>query len=197
MKKLILLLGFLALILGFQVAITYGLFENDYDIEVDSDLAKWKININDSDVTGSSKTFVVNNLAFSENENVLSGRWAPSMEAYFDIVLDPTDTKVSIRYDLELDLSAISNPEITLKEITEVNGYTLIRISENTYTGIITYDDIIQNVTHDIKVTLVWNNNEDNNSNDYMTSSSGNRTIEIPVKVNLSQYLDEEIVEYQ
>ena len=38
------------------------------------------------------------------SKNVLEGKVAPGMDGYFDIVIDPKNTDVSIRYDLIYDI---------------------------------------------------------------------------------------------
>ena len=56
----------------------------------------------------------------------------------------------------------------------------------------ISLSDIENGVLKDVKVSLIWNNNEDNNKMDYDTQN--NSSFQIPVKIDLSQYLNEEII---
>lgn len=102
------------------------------------------------------------------------------------------DSEVSIRYDIIINLDELENKEIKLENISLADGTNLVKTSDNTYTGVISLSDIENGVLKDVKVNLIWNNNEDNNRIDYDTQS--NSSLQIPVKVDLSQYLNEEII---
>ena len=194
MKKYLILVLILTLLFSFQVFYTYSLFESNNTQQMDANLAKWNVKINDNIVTSDTAEFVIEDVYVnSEDDNIAQNKFAPGSTAYFDIVIDAMDSEVAIRYDVSLDLEQLVNKEIKLDSIT-LNDETLIMSAENVYTGIITLEDINNNNVKNIRVNLIWNNNEENNQQDYETVSGNNSDLGVPITINLSQYLGEEII---
>lgn len=192
MKKWLLLVLLVILLFSFQLFVTYSLFESKTEQEVNSNLAKWNIKINNDIVTGDSHLFLIEDLVIENGSNVTDNKFAPGSRASFDIIIDCMDSEVSIRYDIIINLDELENKEIKLENISLADGTNLVKTSDNTYTGVISLSDIENGVLKDVKVSLIWNNNEDNSKIDYDTQSNSN--LQIPVKVDLSQYLNEEII---
>lgn len=194
MKKYLILILILTLLFTFQIVYTYALFESNNTQELNSSLAKWNIKINDNIVTSDTTSFVINDVYVNSGSgNVATNKFAPGSKAYFDIIIDSMDSEVAIRYDISLNLEQLVNSEIKLESVS-LNNQDLIMSDENVYTGIITLEDIENNDVKNIRVNLIWNNNEENNNIDYDTVSEGSGQLEIPVTINLSQYLGEEII---
>ena len=115
----------------------------------------------------------------------------------FDFVIDPTDTDVSIRYDVGLDTENMTNDNLIITSISEIEeGNTLIRTDENTYTGILALSDIQDNVTNTIRVSVQWIDNPNNNSQDISMGANGDPVMRIPITVHAIQYLGETITPY-
>ena len=193
MKKL-LILTFFAILTSFLMILTYGIFEsivlNGYSIP----LAAWKIEINNSVVTNEEKTFSIDDIIWNKSDNVVSGKVAPGIEGYFDIVIDPKDTGVSIRYDLYYDVEHLKsiNSAFTITKIEALSDNKLILIDKYAYTGLIALDNL---KTHVIRTYVKWEDIEENGHNDYITGTTNN-SFELPVNIIVSQYLGEEIIEY-
>lgn len=192
MKKLLILTFFA--ILSFILLSTYGIFESDTNKEVDMKLAAWEITVNDSIVSSENKTFNIENIVWNKKETVKEGKIAPGMDGYFDIVINPKNTDVSIRYDITLDIEYLNNINKAFKvtKIEELNGNKLTLTNKNTYTGIINIDNSIKNT---IRIYMKWEDLEDNNEIDYNIGTT-NEEIEFPININITQYLNEEIIEY-
>ncbi len=192
MKKLLILTFFA--ILSFILLSTYGIFESDTTKEVDMKLAAWEITVNDSIVSSENKTFNIENIVWNKKETVKEGKIAPGMDGYFDIVINPKNTDVSIRYDITLDIEYLNNINKAFKvtKIEELNGNKLTLTNKNTYTGIINIDNSIKNT---IRIYMKWEDLEDNNEIDYNIGTT-NEEIEFPININITQYLNEEIIEY-
>ncbi|HPE14795.1 MAG TPA: hypothetical protein PLT65_03035 [Bacilli bacterium] len=197
-KKILVILcvGILAFAI-YQVAFTYALFETNQTAKVDNDLATWDITLNGSQVTTLEHTFDITQFNWATSTHVASGKVAPGLSGYFDIVLDPGETDVSIRYDITFDFSEMTNEEFTVTQIEETVNNNLIRTGEFVYTGIITLAEIELETTHTIRTSLAWNNNEANNEVDYLMGSVAEGDIQIPIIVVVSQYLGETITAYQ
>ena len=99
MKKLLILTFFAILTFSLLVA-TYGIFESGILSGTTIKIAAWEVTVNDSIITNENKKFSINDIIWEGSKNVLDGKVAPGMKGYFDIVIDPKNTDVSIRYDI-------------------------------------------------------------------------------------------------
>lgn len=178
----------------YEITNTYGLFESNINMDVDSKLATWNILINDTNI-GKSETFTIDNFISEEDSTVASGKIAPGTSGYFNINIDPSNTQVSIRYDLTFDFSKLDNL-FTITKVEEKNGYNLIKTGPNTYSNVITLNEIKENKTNNIRVHIKWNNNEENNDKDTEIGLTENNTLNIPVSITVLQYSGEKIEPY-
>lgn len=196
MKKLI-ILTFFTILAFFLLLSTYGVFESIILREVDFDVAAWKVEVNGSKVTNEEKKFVIDDIKWESSDGVVNGKGAPGSEGYFDIIIDPKETEVSIKYEIVYDIEYLENinPAFKITKVEEINGNKIYLTSKNTYTGVIELKDIRLHRTNTIRTYIKWEDNEENNENDYALGSSGD-SFNLPVDVNVIQYLDEEIVEY-
>ncbi len=178
----------------YEITNTYGLFESNINMDVDSKLATWNILINDTNI-GKSETFTIDNFISEEDSTVASGKIAPGTSGYFNINIDPSTTQVSILYDLTFDFSKLDNL-FTITKVEEKNGYNLIKTGPNTYSNVITLNEIKENKTNNIRVHIKWNNNEENNDKDTEIGLTENNTLNIPVSITVLQYSGEKIEPY-
>lgn len=178
----------------YEITNTYGLFESNINMDVDSKLATWNILINDTNI-GKSETFTIDNFISEEDSTVASGKIAPGNSGYFNINIDPSTTQVSIRYDLTFDFSKLDNL-FTITKVEEKNGYNLIKTGPNTYSNVITLNEIKENKTNNIRVHIKWDNNEENNDKDTEIGMTENNTLNIPVSITVLQYSGEKIEPY-
>lgn len=197
MTKRILLTGCVLLLVVFviiEIGDTYALFEKEANTTVENDLAQWVIKINSETMGLNVSEFPIENITWNNSSNVVSGKVAPGIGGYFDIVIDPTDTQVSVRYDITFDFTLITNDMFVVTDIFEVVDDGLVETAEDVYTGIISLEDINDEKIHIVRVSLDWLNDEDNNASDSLLGKVRNNRISIPIEVNVSQYLGEEIV---
>lgn len=194
-KKSLYLIYFIFLLVTiFTIVDSYGLFESNNTLSIDNNIARWNVLINGSDIKYND-TFVVDKVNLIDNENVQSGKIAPGSLGYFDIVIDPSDTDTAIRYDVTFDFSSLNN-KVVVSSIEEVYSGNLIRTDLNTYSKVITLDDIKNNVVNTVRIYIKWDNNEEDNDTDSEIGSIINNHISIPVTVSASQYLGEDIPLY-
>ena len=173
---------------------TYGLFESNNVMIMDNNVAKWNVLINGTDIK-SGENFNVDSINIVEGDNVLNGKMAPGTQGHFDIEIDPQDTDTSILYSITFDFSKI-NDNFIIESIEEITGGNLIKTGENSYSKVITLDEINSNVTNIIRVYMKWNNVEENNEEDSKIGLTKDNFINIPVSVSVNQYLGEPIIEY-
>jgi len=182
----------------YKIVKTYSLFESNISSTNNITVGNWNITVNNQDVvSGSTHNFLItsDNIFIPRNVNVLTGKIAPGSRGAFTITIEPEDTQVSIRYDIEIDESLIQNSAIKLTGISS-RDVNIVRTGEYTYTGIILLSDIAQNYSHEIDISFIWENDEQNNENDTAIGIVYNNSINIPVSIRFTQYLGETITPY-
>lgn len=195
MKKL-LILTFFTICTFLMLALTYGVFESKILRGASIEIANWSVMVNDGIVSSEEKTFTIDDIIWDANDNVASGKVAPGIEGYFDIVINPNSTDVSVRYDITYDVEYMKsiNPAFTITQVTELNN-SIVLTDTNTYTGLILLNDINNNNSHTVRTYVKWEDIEENSANDYKTGSE-QVNLKIPVTILVSQYLGEDIIEY-
>lgn len=195
MKKILLVfIPLFFILIAIIVGCTYALFESTRINTSMVDIAKWQVKINGDNIDGSSDTFTVNSFVWSTSENVKSGKAAPGLDGYFEIVLDPNNTDTSIRYDLTFDFSGLDEDQFRVDRIVEINDKTIYRTGESTYSNIITLDEIRNNETNTIRVYIEWVEDEANNDKDSALVLN-DIDLKIPVQVDIIQYIDGDVIE--
>ncbi len=195
MKRVLLLISLLMLFFTIYLTMdTYALFESNKNYDVSSDIAKFVIKVNGSEAK--TEEFVVDSIAYYENEYVIDNKIAPLVDGYFDIVIDAEDVEVSLRYDIEFDFSSLSIPGLVISSITELGGNTLVLTDKDTYSGVITLADMDSSTVNTVRVSISWQNDEANNEVDSSWGMVADKVISIPVNVKLTQYLGEELPVY-
>ncbi len=198
-KKKYILYICIILIVIYGIIQIYAVFQSEVNGTVNLVKGVWQIKINQTDISnGVNKEFTVDNIEVQNNEHVKPGNLAPGLSGIFHISIDPTNTDVSVRYDVSLNQENLTNKNITIKSIKETNqGKTLVKTDENTYTGIISLEEIKQGIQNTIEVEIEWKDDETNSEEDTSMGIQEEYKLEIPIIVHVSQYLGEEIVAYE
>lgn len=193
-KLLYLIFSIFALLTVYEVINTYGLLETKNKMSVNPSIAKWNVLINGTDIK-TGERFIVDSVNFGDSTDVLNGKIAPGVSGYFDIEIDPTNTDTSIIYSITFDFSQISDVFV-IDKIEETTKGNLIRTGNNTYSKVITLDEIKENAKNNIRVYIKWENNEANNETDSQIGATKDNYINIPVSISAMQYLGESVEEY-
>ena len=190
----------LILIVIYKITEINAAYKTGEEIETGVNIESWKILVNNTNIaTTNTEVFELENYVV-ESEYVAEGKIAPGSIFELPIEIDATETKnTDIRYDIKVDLN-IEQEElyhnIKVMGVTEQNQMCeIIKTGENTYTGIITSDNTRK---HDVKIQLIWENDEINNANDSKigTNTQSRQQIKVPVTIDVMQYGNEEIKEY-
>ncbi len=105
-----------ALIFLFIIAImlssysSYSKYTSSKVAYSNSKVAVWSIKVNTEDI--SNKSVLTNNVQFNIMSNsayIASGKFAPTSEGYFDIVLDTSETEVTVNYNIDIKLDTITS----------------------------------------------------------------------------------------
>lgn len=138
---------------------TYTIYESQVGGDINPNIAKWNIMVNDTIITTKEITAVdISNINWI-TDHVAPNKAAPGSRGILDINVDPLDTDVSIRYDIEIiDKTVDSEKILTVNSVTDTLN-KLVRTDVNTYTGIITLDDINSGNINNIKLDIEWVDN--------------------------------------
>ena len=195
MKKLLTILVLIMLIISFfQITSMYALYKEQLQGEYNTLLGAWEIKVNETDVTtsGQVETFTISDsqLEYLASEYIQAGKIAPGGQAYFDIVIDPTDTDVSIVYTIDVDTIAagIYDTDKTAEakiELVDAENYFKLDgeetqtanetefHDENLYTSVIPMNMITQGYKNYIRLYFEWVNDENRNTTDSALAASG------------------------
>lgn len=192
----------LFLLTVYTIAHTFAVFESEAELETELNIAKWNIKVNNELVTGSTNhTFSIEDdyLSVEQNNKVIEKKIAPGTEGNFDIEIFPDGTQVSLRFDVFIDTSQITNSKIKVNNIVSLtNGVTMIRTSDKVFTGVLPLADIQAGKTARLRVTFEWINSDDPEDMKVDTNLALSETakLEIPVTVDFFQYKGETIEQY-
>ena len=124
-------------------------------------------------------------------ENLHQG-WVGS----FKIEIEPKDTEVSVRYDIFINQSNITNQNIVLFSVKDTDtGEALVETDVDTYTGVIPLASITNNYVKHVEITFLWEN-DDNSTQDILLGITANLSIQVPISVTVTQYMGETIESY-
>ncbi len=204
MKRTYTLLGIIMLIFTFyQIATSYAKYIAEATAVVEKQAGAWAIKINNTDISNSNSetTFNVDNLIFPESAFVAENKLAPGANGYFEIVIDSTGSSVAVRYDVTLvvdNLNIIDSIRFT-KACIVVDGEEveegIIKTGDNTYSGVISLEDVTNEVQTTLRFYIGWEELE-NGQGDIADTELGlikDISTNIPVDVVVTQYLGEPI----
>lgn len=119
---------------------TYSRYVADTTGSLEVQFAKWKILVNETDITSGNVSSIELTPVVDANENVAKNKLAPSSEGYFDIEIDPTDVEVSFDYEISLEVLNENIPDLL------VTKYSLIKGDTDLDKDTIKMNDIVDNV---------------------------------------------------
>ena len=144
-------------------------------------IARWKIYVNNQDITTNNNLSNVITPVFSGNDNIASGVIAPTAEGYFDMDIDASNTDVSFRYVI----TTSDNPDSAVSDLI-ISGYQVdggARQSLSGQSGVEVSDTIAYNSSDkniSLRIYLKWNDDSengatmDNNDDTIITTTTSN-----------------------
>ena len=158
MKKYLCFAIIVILFIGYDFIKTYSLFESNIVTPSQISLANWEVSVNDT-LVGKNTSFNVDNIVWDESIYVIDGKAAPGRTGHFNISIKPNTTQVAYRYDITIQDSSI----FELVSVKTSDGTSLKKTDENTYSAVVTLDDIENGTIYDVTVDTMWNNLESKN----------------------------------
>ena len=207
MKKLLTILLLIMLIISFfQITNMYALYKEQLQGDYTNLLGVWAIKVNGVDISSGEKnltfTMTEDNLKYIESANVIDNKMAPGRQACFEIIIDPTNTDVSILYTLNIKLSEIDEAKMSLVQVEnyfQKQDETEQITNETVYTGIESHKAVIpiakinEKYINHVKLYFEWTNVEENNESDSILGATESAKISVPLEINLKQYTGESI----
>ncbi len=180
--------AFIALILIINES--YALLQTISSGNAEVKTGSWTIKLNEKNISnGITETFTLNNIIYDEsNENIENGYIAPGKSGYFDIVLDPSGTDVAISYEINVRLDECAYPDNIKLSVENTSTDGEVEVIGNTFKGLISLNDIKSNKTITLKLTLIWENNEEFNESDTNLGTIESNKLKIPITITLNQY---------
>ncbi len=196
-KKKILILLLILVLLFFILRYAYSKYVNQVNISKDMNIAQWNIKINDQDITQDTHEFLINDFTWNEERHVQKPKVAPGMQGYFNLKVDTTGTQVSIKYTIEIDeskLREISDINLRVTGLEEDGVKQEMQFDEDGKIIIETIkklDEIKSDPIDNLRLDVVWENldTEEGNKNDSKASEMAGTKIQMPIKINVIQYL--------
>ena len=188
MKKVLMLVSFIVCVFTIKkITTSFGVFESSYGEDVDADVAKWHIYVNNNDLDGNDNVFYVNSITYTNNQHVSANRFAPGVTGSFLLEIDPTDTEVSFKYEISIDESDLPS-QVSITNVQGING-TNLTVQNGVYSRIFRLSEIQSERKDNIRVTFGWANNDANNESDSLLGQSEG-DIEIPINIKFTQYVE-------
>ena len=207
MKKLLTILLLIMIIISFfQIANMYALYKEELQGNYTNLLGVWAIKVNGVDISSGEQnltfTMTEDNLEYMDSTTVIDNKMAPGRQACFEIIIDPTNTDVSILYTVNIKMSEVEEAKMTLMRVEnyfQKQDETEQITNETVYTGVESHDAVIpiekineQYLNH-VKLYFEWTDVEENNESDSAIGSTEAAKIAIPLEINLKQYTGEAI----
>lgn len=186
-RKVRIALALIALVLCIsQIQQTYAKYIDTKEGDTNFTVAKWKILVNNQDITEATTMSSLINPIYLENENIKEGVIAPTSEGYFDLEINSSNTDVSFEYIISITSS--ENNNVTDLKITgySINNSAIIPIDENTnsITNTINYTDPIK--VNTLRVYFKWIDGEGETMDNSKDTEASINNQDAKLKVNMS-----------
>lgn len=191
-KFLILLVLVMILFTVYKIIQIYAVFYSEANGQTSEKISNWTIKVNGTDIA-KSQSFTIDSFNVGTDAHVKPGKLAPGLSGNFGITINPTGTEVSIRYDINIDSTNLTNNNIVIDSVEEKNQSNILtKTSENVYTGIIPLNNIKNGQIDNIVTTLKWLNNGTDDQEQNLDSVLNTR-VKVPITVTITQYLGESL----
>ena len=199
-KKMLILIALVMILFAiYKIIQIYAVFYNEAQGNMQEKIANLTVYVNNTDITTAQvENFVIDTFNLEKNEHVKDGKLAPGLAGDFHSTIEPSNTNVAIKYELQIKKENLVNSKAQLISIEETqNNKPLVRTGENSYTGLISLADIQAGKKDVIKIKVQWSDTGETDKEDTQIGTVKNPKIEIPITVNATQYLGEEITPYE
>lgn len=211
MKKILTIFLLIMIIICFyQIANMYALYKTTLEGEYNTKLGVWSIKVNNKDISSGEQNLTLtlseDDFTITSSNYVEDNKIAPGTEMYVDLIIDPSNTDVSVMCDIEvkIDEDVGANIEVSKAENyfqkadgTDQTENTDFTFEGTKYSGIIPLSIINQGYVNRVRIYFTWTNDEENNLTDSELGSEKDKTISIPIDIVIKQYMGENDIDEQ
>lgn len=189
-RRIKILIAFVALAFSLSIiSTTYSRYVADANGDVALTFAKWQILVNDEDITSGNVESIDITPTIVENENVASGKLAPSSLGYYDIEIDVSNVETSFDMHITLDNDDMADLRITSYSIDDGEE---IEIEDGQIDESFDYDEDLETIN--IRIYFEWYDVDDGDSEmdneDDTEFVSNNDEITITTNLSFEQRID-------
>ena len=189
-RRIKILIAFVALAFSLSIiSTTYSRYVADANGDVALTFAKWQILVNDEDITSGNVESIDITPTIVENENVASGKLAPSSLGYYDIEIDVSNVETSFDMHITLDNDDMADLRITSYSIDDGEE---IEIEDGQIDESFDYDEDLETIN--IRIYFEWYDVDDGDSEmdneDDTEFVSNNEEITITTNLSFEQRID-------
>lgn len=196
-KRLIYIVSILLLIIvGLNyIKGTYSQFKTNSSGSGDTQIAKWAVALKDGEAELENR-FDVTFVSTTNNEgNVASNRLAPGTSGHSILILDLTNTEVSVDYNITVDTRVLENQigssNITLT-MSDGNNKT-IDFGRDVYIPLVNQEKFTsENGIFTFNFYLTWNNDSDSNNLSDTNVALNFEDLTLPVYVKIKQHSEDD-----
>lgn len=195
-KRLIYIISIgLLIIVGVSyIGKTYSQFKTSSSGSGDTQIAKWAVVLKEEETELENK-FDVTFAQTSNNEgNVAINRLAPGTSGQATLILDLTNTEVSVDYNITVDTRVLENQvgssNITLTMLDGNNQK--IDFGKDTYIPLVNGEKFTsENGIFTFNFYLTWDNNSDNDNSSDTNVALNFEDLTLPVSVKIKQHIED------
>ncbi len=137
---------------------TYTSYESEVQTTTDSEVADWKIRVNDTLVTESTTQTINIDTIDWDTDHVREGTISPGTSGVITITVDPTTTQVAFDYELTIiDHTIDENKLLTVTSVE--NTLSPLTQEGNAYRGTMTLDNLKAGDIDTIQIYAFWDDN--------------------------------------
>lgn len=182
-KRLILTSIFIVCIIGLVFINTYGLFETNAKATTSLAIGKWKVVLNDTDVT-LLQSVSFSDFEFTGSTHTEEGYFAPGSTGVFEVELDLSNCDTAVEYNLTFDTTQFDDhPNIELNIIDEDTNQEAI---DGVFHGVVGLNDL--DTPKRLRIEMIWNDDPNYNEND---NELIGETLNFVINSNFKQYTGE------
>lgn len=178
--------AFIALIICIlQISDTYSKYIDSKDGSADFEIAKWKILVNEQDITQTATLSSIITPIYKENENIKSGVIAPGSEGYFDLIIDASNVDVSFNYIISIGTSENSSVSDLVLTGYSLNDSAIINSNNlNNLTNTVNQTDT--NRINNLRIYFKWLEGEGETMDNESDTNASISNVSAKLKVNMT-----------
>lgn len=153
---------------------SYAIYKSSATGTASADVAAWVVKVDGTNIV-SSNTFTANDIVWSQNSNIKSGKIAPGSQGTITFEIDASESEVALDYTVSVDTANITNNKIT---VTNAGANA---------SGTIAYSSTAANMKKTVTINVAWTA-EDVEATNTSDMAIAGTTIEIPIVVTVTQH---------